>query len=46
MDFENLKQSNNKYDRFIYETIIQTCNRLGIEEHKNEFLKTYTEKKK
>lgn len=45
MDFENLKLSNNKYDRYIYETIIQTCNRLGIEEHKNEFLKTYTEKK-
>ena len=46
MDFENLKLSNNKYDRYIYESIIKTCDELDLDEtHKELFLKNYVEKK-
>ena len=46
MDFENLRISNNKYDRFIYETIKETCYELGLDETQKElFLKNYVGKK-
>jgi hypothetical protein len=46
MDFENLKLSSNKYDRYIYESINKTCNELDLDETQKElFLKNYVEKK-
>ena len=45
MEFENLKKSNNKYDRIFFETIEDVFNRLDIEIDKGEFYKTYLNKK-
>jgi hypothetical protein len=45
MEFENLKSSNNKYDRIFFETIEDVFNRMDIEIDKGEFYKTYLNKK-
>lgn len=42
----DLKFSKNKYDRYIYESIIKTCDELDLGEKERElFLKNYVEKK-
>ena len=45
MEFENLKKSNNKYDRLFYDTIEDVFSRLDIEIDKSEFYQTYLNKK-
>ena len=45
MEFENLKKSNNKYDRIFFDTIEDIFSRLDIEVDKGEFYKTYLNKK-
>ena len=45
MEFENLKSSNNKYDRIFFETIEDVFGRLDIDIDKGEFYKTYLNKK-
>ena len=41
MEFENLKTSNNKYDRIFFDTIEEVFHRLDLDIEKSEFYKTY-----
>ena len=45
MEFENLKKSNNKYDRIFYDTIEEIFSKSNINIEKGEFYKTYLNKK-